>query len=380
MIAECPHRKLLVVDDEPLVRETLDFCLRDEYDVTTVASGEEAIEVSRREDFPVVILDLRMEGLSGLETLKRLKQIREIQNIIILTAYESMDTAITALNLGAFNYLTKPFERSRLREVISRGFAAYDQQNLRQQDIQERLLNVHDTFLSLLCHEFNTPLNIILGLSELLADSVKDPEHKSWMHDVRDAGTHLHDILMEIVDYIGASHLASTGIETEFVLESLLQPLLLALGSEDMKIQVEESPVLKRTLRGPSSSIFMVVRKLIRMASHQSKHIQLSTQIDSGEGTESLKLRIVVSGTGIRMDRTRVHELEKFFKPYQFTPHAGAGCRSGLGLELATSRKIAEYAHGSANCRLNPDGEIEFSAEIPVKLCPATDAPAPYEF
>lgn len=380
MVADCPHRKLLVVDDEPLVRETLDFCLRDEYDVTTVASGEEAIEVSRREDFPVVILDLRMEGLSGLETLKKLKQIREVQNVIILTAYESMDTAITALNLGAFNYLTKPFERARLREVISRGFEAYDQQTLRQQDIQQRLMNVHDTFLSLLCHEFNTPLNIILGLSELLADSVKDPEHRGWMQDVREAGTHLHDILMEIVDYIGASHLASTGIETEFVLESLLQPLLLALGSEHLKIEVEESPALRRPLRGPSSSVFMVVRKLIRMASHQSRHVQIGVQLDSAGEAENLRLRIVVSGTGIRMDRARISEMENFFQPYQFTPGPSGGCRSGLGLELATCRKVAEYAHGSANCRLNPEGEIEFSAEIPVKASFADDRHVPYEF
>src|SRR4029079_18131495 len=120
----------------------LDFCLREEYDVTTVASGEEAIEVSSREDFPVVILDLRMEGLSGIETLKRLKKAHEIQNIIILTAYESMESAITALNLGAFNYLTKPFERNHLREVISRGFEAYDQQNQRKQDMQQRLMSV----------------------------------------------------------------------------------------------------------------------------------------------------------------------------------------------------------------------------------------------
>ncbi len=51
MIAERPHRKVLVVDDEPLVRETLDYCLNDEYDITAAASGEEAIELAKQDDF-----------------------------------------------------------------------------------------------------------------------------------------------------------------------------------------------------------------------------------------------------------------------------------------------------------------------------------------
>ncbi len=122
MIAELPHRKVLVVDDEPLVRETLDYCLNDEYDITAAASGEEAIELAKQDDFPVVLLDLRMDGISGLETLRRLKQLHASQNVVILTAYESTESAIEALNLGAYSYLTKPFRQNRLKEVISRAF------------------------------------------------------------------------------------------------------------------------------------------------------------------------------------------------------------------------------------------------------------------
>lgn len=362
MIAEYQHRKLLVVDDEPLVRQTLDFCLRDEYDVTTAASGEEAIELARKEEFPVVILDLRMEGLSGIETLKKLKELHELQNVIILTAYESMESAITALNLGAFNYLTKPFERTHLREVISRGFEAYDQQHLRKKAIHERLMNVHDSFLSLLCHEFNTPLNAIIGVSELLVDTQKDPEQKTWMQDIHEAGLHLHGILMEMVDYIGASHLASTGIENNFVIASLLQPLIETLRKDELKFEIEEGPALHHNLRGASSSIFMIARKLVRMASHQSKNVKLRAELGAHQ-PHGFLLKLEVSGTGIHLEQ---NEVEKLFHPYQFTPHTGTGNRSSLGLELATCRKIAEYAQGSVNCLFTASGEIVFSALIPV--------------
>jgi CheY-like chemotaxis protein len=222
MIAERPHRKVLVVDDEPLVRETLDYCLNDEYDITAAASGEEAIELSKQEDFPVVLLDLRMDGISGLETLRRLKQLHAMQNVVILTAYESTESAIEALNLGAYSYLTKPFRQNRLKEVISKGIQDYDQNTRRTREMQQRLMGVHDNFLSLLCHEFNTPLTSILGFSELLSEVDLDEEQKAWVHNIQNSGSHLHDILMEIVDYIGASHLASEGVKEDFTLRNVL--------------------------------------------------------------------------------------------------------------------------------------------------------------
>lgn len=376
MIAAPKPRKLLVVDDEPLVRETLDFCLRDDYDITSVASGEEAIKISRVEDFPVVILDLRMEGLSGIETLKKLKQIRATQNVIILTAYESMETAITALNLGAFNYLTKPFQHTHLREVIARGFDAYDLQTLREKEIQNRLLNVHDTFLSLLCHEFNTPLNVILGVSELLGENLTDSEQKVWMQDINNAGTHLHDILMEIVDYVGASHLAAAGADDDFILTRLLQPMIHSLDHENLAVvlNVDEGPARGRKLRGPSHSISLIARKLIRMASHQSERIHIYSRLASLEDQEDLQLQLVVSGTGLHTDAMRKNDLDQLFEPYQFTPKNSKGRRTALGLELATCRKIAEYAHGSVDCVVTPNGDIDFSATIPVKLIPQSPA------
>ncbi len=368
MIAERQHRKLLVVDDEPLVRETLSYCLEDEYDVVAVASGEEAIEASKKEAFPVVILDLCMEGISGIETLKRLKKIHETQNVIILTAYESTESAISALNLGAFNYLTKPFERKHLKEVISHGFEAYDQQSLRKQDMQHRLMSVHDSFFSLLCHEFNTPLNIILGYAELLLDNLKNPEHKAWVKDIKDSGSHLHDILMEIVDYIGASHSAKAGINNHFVPDTLLHSMIPAFHEKDVVLDIVSGPEMRNTLRGPGPSVLMIARKLVRMASHQSKRVRITMSLSPGSEPHFAQLQVAVVGTGIHRDAVRRNEIEQLFEPYQFMPSGDAGHRSSLGLELATCRKIAEYAQGTVECIFNARGELDFIAEIPVQL------------
>jgi len=365
MLAAPAHRKLLVVDDEPLVRQTLDYCLRDDYEVTVVASGEEAIAASLREDYPVVILDLCMEGLSGIETLKRLKQIRESQSIIILTAYESTESAISALNLGAFNYLTKPFERVHLKEIISRGIEVHDQFSMRHEEMQRRLMSMHDSFFSLLCHEFNTPLNIILGFSELLLDNPKDVEQAAWIRDIRDAGTHLHDVLMEIVDYIGAAHMATAGYESRFTPGEILRPAAELFREKDICIEITPCDALARAMRGSANSLRLITRKLLRMASLQSRQIGVEVSI---EDDEPAMLQLIVGHTGLRRGGLTAEEVEKLFEPYHPSLAGPDGYRTSLGLELATCRKIAEYARGSVDCRFNADGELDFVARLPVRL------------
>ena len=363
-----PRRKLLVVDDEPLVRQTLKYCLEDSYDITSVASGEEAIAASQREDFPVVILDLCMQGLSGLETLKRLKEIRESQNIIILTAYQSMESAITALNLGAFNYLTKPFDRSNLKEVIARGFEVYDQQIYRSRDLRHRLMSVHDTFFSLLCHEFNTPLNVILGFGEMLGDNVSDPEHRTWVEEIKKSGHHLHEVLMEIVDYIGVSSLADAGMVKDFQLGTLFAGIAQTFRDQEVEVVSPESPLLTWNLHGPAHSVQVITRKLVRMASHKSSRIFLQVRLESLDEIGGARLRIEVTGTGLSRSHLNGKDLEQLFQPYEFTLSDGAGQRASLGLELATCRKIAEYANGTVHGFFNAAGELGFAAEIGVTL------------
>ncbi len=367
------HRKLLVVDDEPLVRQTLDFCLRDDYEVIAVSSGEEALEAVRKEAFPVVILDLCMEGLSGIETLKKLKEIRETQNVIILTAYQTVESAMSAVNLGAFCYLTKPFEQARLRDAVARGFDAFDHQVAREREMKERLIHVHDAFFSLLCHEFNTPMNIVLGFSDLLAAAVTDPEQISWVEEIRKSGTHLHEILMEIVDYTAASHHAISGKQSLFNARELLSPLVSHFLQKDIVVEFAEGCSPTRLLSGPSESVLMLARKLISMAVHNgSRHVNVTSWVDAIDDGEKALLSIEVTGTGLSQKSLASVDMTELFEPFQ-SPGKNA-CRPQMapGLELATSRKIAEYTGGTVEVFPAEEDELGLIAKIPVRLYSGT--------
>jgi DNA-binding NtrC family response regulator len=116
---DIPRRKILVVDDEPdivdIVREHFEAI----YEVHTALSGRRAIELVRTERPDLVLLDLRMPGLSGVDVLKTLHSMDPKLVVIIITANEDTDVAAEAIAQGAFSYVPKPFDFASLDHLVA---------------------------------------------------------------------------------------------------------------------------------------------------------------------------------------------------------------------------------------------------------------------
>ncbi len=115
--------RILIVDDEAAMREALkDWLLEDGYEVGVATGGAEAIAMAREENWEVILLDLKMPGLDGLQTLRRLKEMDQEAEILMMTAYATVDTAVQAMKEGAFDYLVKPFDpeevEMQIRKII----------------------------------------------------------------------------------------------------------------------------------------------------------------------------------------------------------------------------------------------------------------------
>ena len=116
------RKSILVVDDEKNQREILETILSGEgYDVTTASSGEAAMKFVESRRFDLVLTDLKMTGMSGLELLKELTDFDKSIIVILLTAHGSVDSAVDALRLGAFDYLQKPYDSEKLLDTVSRA-------------------------------------------------------------------------------------------------------------------------------------------------------------------------------------------------------------------------------------------------------------------
>jgi len=113
---------ILVVDDEPIARQSLSDILRLEgYTVVSVANGELAVEHLRNHSVDVVLLDLKMPGMNGLDVVQVANQIVPDTEIILLTAYGSMETAVEALRQRVHDYLLKPASPNQILESVQRA-------------------------------------------------------------------------------------------------------------------------------------------------------------------------------------------------------------------------------------------------------------------
>ena len=113
--------KILVVDDEAIMRDSLRDWLTDAgYDVLTAGNGAEALEIIRKEKPGVAVIDLVLPGSDGLELLRKARQILPDIQVIIITAYSSVHTAIAAIKEGAYDYIEKPFSPEKVELLIAK--------------------------------------------------------------------------------------------------------------------------------------------------------------------------------------------------------------------------------------------------------------------
>ncbi|MBC8391711.1 MAG: sigma-54-dependent Fis family transcriptional regulator, partial [Deltaproteobacteria bacterium] len=113
--------KILIVDDELIMRESLAGWLeRDGYEVERVGSGEECLELLKETRFDILLVDIKMEGMSGLDVLRHVKESDPDLDVVMITAYGSISTAIEAMKNGAYDYLLKPFDPEELGILIEK--------------------------------------------------------------------------------------------------------------------------------------------------------------------------------------------------------------------------------------------------------------------
>ena len=174
---------LLVVDDEEGPRQSLRMVFKHDFHVHAVENGEKAVEYARKHPVQVTILDIRMAGRSGIEVLRSLKEIDPTIEVIMLTAYETIETARQALRLGACDYLSKPFDLPTIRETVARALRLrrisetvartqerlqYITDQLNDATLKEEMARTTSQIYAGVLHDINNPLTIIAGYVEML--------------------------------------------------------------------------------------------------------------------------------------------------------------------------------------------------------------------
>ena len=111
--------RVLVVEDEDIARRNLDrFLTKEGYMVKTAANGEEALNILDREDFDIVLTDIKMGRINGVQVLEQTKDSKPDTQVVVMTGYSSVDSAVEIMKKGAYHYLTKPFKLEEVRATL----------------------------------------------------------------------------------------------------------------------------------------------------------------------------------------------------------------------------------------------------------------------
>jgi len=183
------RRTLLIVDDEEGPRQSLRIVFKDDYETLLADNGNRALELAREHPVNAAVLDIRMSGMSGVELLGKLKEINPAIEVVMLTAYETIETARQALRLGACDYLTKPFDLATIRAAVANAMERHAvsqeirannskltalQEELHNQKLQEEIIRTKGEIYASILHDINGPLTIISGFVEIINQHISE--------------------------------------------------------------------------------------------------------------------------------------------------------------------------------------------------------------
>jgi two-component system, sensor histidine kinase and response regulator len=191
-VSQANKQTLLVVDDEDGPRQAIRIVFKEIYRVLMAESGPAAIKLANEHSIDAAVLDIRMAGMSGIDVLNALKSIDPSTEVVMLTAYETLETARQALRLGACEYLSKPFDIGTLREAIRTAMERRSislqirtnnqrlrelQQEIQNQKLKEELARTRGEIYASIIHDINGPLTIISGFIEVINQRLGDATH-----------------------------------------------------------------------------------------------------------------------------------------------------------------------------------------------------------
>ena len=198
--------KVLLVDDEEHIRSVLSDSLEAAgYDVESVSSGEEGLESLAKRPADLMIVDLKMPGISGIEFASQARETAADGQIVILTGFGDMKSAVEAMRAGAYDYLTKPVDLDRLLQTLRQA----DERRklvIENRDLLRRLTEanrIKAEFINGMSHEVRTPLGHITGFAQILEDTLENltDKHQRYLRNIQDGASRLLDLFENILSF-----------------------------------------------------------------------------------------------------------------------------------------------------------------------------------
>lgn len=379
---------VLIIDDEMGPRESMRMLLKPQYEVVCADGVEKGLAELQRAKPDAVVMDIRMPGVDGIEGLRRIRKLDSNVAVIMLTGYGTLDTARSAIQLGANDYVKKPFDTKEMLKVVADNIRRTDF-NRHITETERNLRNMNEVLMAELeqkrglaklgqasrelAHDLQNPLTIVVGSVELLASELKKAESSLYDADDPEGGDQAREYISVIeqsltrcTKLLNVWRNLGRGDDLDLTprdLGELLEKLHIEAKAMARNRQVafnfetrdlEHTEVLVDAVQFPRTLMNLIGNALDALPPENGM-VSLEAEKDG----KRVRILIRDNGHGIPEDL-----LQKIFEPYFTTKQEGKG--TGLGLFIA--RRIVDRHGGKIEVESHPGIGTTFSILLPVSM------------
>jgi signal transduction histidine kinase len=368
---------ILVVEDEEIIRLMFKQSFSNwGFKVETAENGKDALEKCQHQFFHIVVTDLNMPVMDGMDLLKRLKSKWPHQEVIVITGYATIESAIEAMKLGAYDFILKPVNFDHVQFTINKCFtkicAQIENDELREANTQLMELNeMKDKFLYITNHEIRTPLTIIKGYIDVLNGLIPSPNGE--VHETLNV---LEDTITELNELVDRMHLLKSlemgeiprnydTLDLKEILSKVYREMVSLFKARNIELHVivDKKPLL---INGDYRQVRLVMRELL--------HNALKFTPDKGKVQVKLELKndqiyysVKDNGVGIPYDKQKII-FDRFYEIQDVVNHRSSKkdfMGGGLGIGLSMVKEIVEDMKGKIELVSEPNQGSVFKIVLP---------------
>ncbi len=379
--------RILVVEDEYGMRLAIARALRDYtihlpeiegkigFTIEQVEVAEEALTIINDKPPDIILLDYKLPGMSGLDLLTQVSAKQLDLLAIMITAYASIETAVTATKQGAFDFLAKPFTPMELKETI---YKAVKHLVLMRQahKLTEEKRKVRFQFISVLAHEMKAPLAALDGYLNILRERAAGDSQEVYDHMLDRCLTRIQGMRKMIIDLLDLTRIESgerkrdvSEVDVREIVHTAIDTATPEAQERSISISFPENgPVLMQADR---SELEIVFNNLITNAVKYNRdggRVDVELHADGGQ------VSIVVTDTGIGMS---TEEAARLFSDFVRIKNEKTRNILGSGLGLSTVKKIALLYGGEVSVESEPDKGSRFTVTLNQDAAVSASAPEP---
>lgn len=354
--------KILVVDDEEIIREGCRKVLTKEgYQVVCAESGKEGLEIIGKEEFDLCLIDLKMPGISGMEFLEATNKISPDMINIVITGFASIESAVEAMKLGAYDYLPKPFTPDQIKQVVKRGI---EKRQLEQE--AKRIKKAQENLILMVYHELKAPLSVIFGYLDALSKKEDFKRDEETIRILERAKTRTKELVQLVEDLLRISKMKEVGVKQNIErlnINEILKKLVEFSKPEaerkniEINLSLAELPLICAD-REDMQDLFG------NLLNNAIKYNRSGGKVNISTGINGEYLYITFSDTGFGISEENI---PKIFEEFYRVRDEKTRDIPGTGLGLSIVKNILENYGGRIEVKSKLGEGSEFKVLLPKK-------------